>query len=47
MGLAGVVAEAIGISTVMLDGAALVLITTAICIPPPATHTPLKLDRQE
>ncbi|MGH2863247.1 MAG: MFS transporter [Solirubrobacteraceae bacterium] len=46
MGLAGLIAAAIGTSTVMLGGAALVLITTAICIPLPATHTHLELDRQ-
>jgi hypothetical protein len=45
MGLAGVAAGVLGISTVMLGGAALVLITTAICISLPATHTPLELDR--
>jgi MFS family permease len=46
MGLAGVVAEALGTTTVMLCGAALVLATTAICISSPATHTNLQLDRQ-
>lgn len=47
MGLAGIAAGALGTSTVMLGGAALVLITTAICISLPATRTPLKLDRQD
>jgi MFS family permease len=46
MGLAGVIAAAIGTSTVMLGGAALVLISTAICVPLPATHARLELDRQ-
>ena len=46
MGLAGVVAQALGASTVMLSGAALVLIAAAICLSLPATHTPLELDRR-
>ncbi len=46
MGLAGIVADAIGTSTVLLSGAGLVLITTAICTSLPTTRTPLKLDRQ-
>jgi MFS family permease len=45
MGLAGIVAAALGTSTVMLSGAALVLITALVCIPLPATHTLLSLDR--
>ena len=47
MGLAGVVAGALGTSTVMLSGAALVLITAAICTSLPATRTPLRLDRSD
>ena len=47
MGLAGVAAGAIGTSTVMLSGAALVLITAVICLALPATYTPLRLDRQD
>jgi MFS family permease len=46
MALAGVVAGALGTSAIMLAGAALVVITSGICISLPATHTPLRLDRQ-
>lgn len=46
MGVAGIVAGALGTTTVMLCGAALALTTTAICISFPATHANLELDRQ-
>jgi hypothetical protein len=45
MGLAGIVAGAIGTSTVMLGGTAAILITTAGCILSPASHATLRLDR--
>lgn len=47
MGLAGVIASVLGTSTVMLSGAALVLITTAACVSLRATRTPLVLDRRD
>jgi MFS family permease len=44
MGGAGVLASAVGTSTVLLSGAALVLAITAVCVAVPATRVPLALD---
>jgi MFS family permease len=45
MGLAGIAAETLGAATVMLGGAALILITTAACVLSPASDAILRLDR--
>jgi MFS family permease len=45
MGLAGVVAGALGAATVLLGGAAVVLAVTAVCASLPAAHATLRLDR--
>lgn len=45
MGLAGLAAQALGASTVMLFAAAVALAATAVCAPTPAVHVKLGLDR--
>lgn len=47
MGVAGVIAAAIGASTVMIAGAALTLMTTTACMMLPTTHIKLELDRHD
>jgi MFS family permease len=45
MGLAGIAAGALGTTTVMLGAAALILITSGVCVLLPATRAVLALDR--
>jgi hypothetical protein len=45
MGLAGILANAIGVSTVLIAGAGLVIAATAICASMPSTHAHLHLSK--
>jgi MFS family permease len=45
MGLAGILADALGVSTVLIAGAGLIIAATAICASMPSTHALLHLSR--